>query len=118
MIFTQKALAYVQGFKYERDFSGSDFFNLVTVLTEGRGSCDSYSMLWAIILAHADIRCGMMVSPKFGHAMGLADIEGIGARFEALGTRWLVAETTDKIDIGLIDQEMSDPAYWFGVIFE
>jgi hypothetical protein len=118
LIFAQKALLYVQGFTYERDAEGSDFFNLVTVITEGRGSCDSYSMLWAIILAHADIRSGIMVSPLYNHAMGLADIEGAGARFEAYGTKWLVAETTDKIDIGLIDQDMSDPADWFGVIFE
>jgi hypothetical protein len=118
MIFAQKALSYIHNFSYDRSSDGSDFFNLVTVITEGRGSCDSYSMLWAIILAHADIRSGIMVSPQYNHAMGLADIEGAGARFEAYGVKWLVAETTDKINIGLIDQDMSDPAYWFSVIFD
>jgi hypothetical protein len=75
-------------------------------------------MLLAIILTHVDIRSGIMVSPVHNHAMGLVDIEGTGARFEAYVTKWLVAETTAKIDIGLIDQSMSDLADWFGVIFE
>jgi hypothetical protein len=118
LIFAQKALAYVQDFTYERDINGSDFLNLVNVIIEGRGNCDSYSVLWAIILAHANIRSGIMVSPQYSHAMGLADIEGTGARFDAYGTKWLVAETTDKVNIGLINQDMSDPADWFGVIFE
>ena len=118
LVFAKKALSYVQGFQYERDLTGSDFFNLVTVITEGRGSCDSYSMLWAILLAHADIRSGIMVSRQYAHAMGLADIEGTGARFDAYDTRWLVAETTDKVDIGLIAQDVSDPGFWLGVTFD
>jgi hypothetical protein len=116
--FAQRALTHIQGFKYERDFSGSDFLNLVSAITESRGDCDSRAMLWAIILGHADIRAAMMVSRHYGHAMGLADIAGAGARFEAHGTRWLVAETTDRVDIGLIAQDVSETRYWLGIIFE
>ena len=116
--FAQTALTFIQGFEYERNFEGSDFTNLVTAVTEGRGDCDSRAMLWAIILFHAEIRAAMMLSPQHGHAMGLADIAGVGARFEAHETKWLVAETTAKIDIGLIAQEMSDPEAWFGIIFD
>jgi hypothetical protein len=116
--FAQKSLDYVQGFEYERYPSGSDFLNLVTTLTQGRGDCDSRSMLWAMILACADMRAAMMVSPWYQHAMGLAEIDGAGARFEAYGTKWLVAETTDKVDIGLIEQDVSDLQYWIGIIFE
>jgi hypothetical protein len=75
-------------------------------------------MLWAIILAHADIRAAMMVSRNYSHAMGLADIIGTGARFEAHGIQWLVAETTANVDIGLIAQDTSDPAHWLGILFE
>jgi hypothetical protein len=116
--FAQRALYFVQGFEYKRDVNGSDFVNLVSAVTERTGDCDSRSMLWAIILSHVDIRAAMMVSPQYDHAMGLADIEGNGARFEHSGTKWLVAETTANVDIGLIDKEQSDPRYWFGVIFE
>ena len=116
--FAQRALAFVQGFSYERHPEGSDFVNLVTAITEGRGDCDSRAMLWAIILCEADIRAAMMISPQHSHAMGLADIPGSGARFDAYETRWLVSETTANVDIGLIAQDQSDPAAWFGIIFE
>ena len=116
--FAQRSLDYVQGFIYERNFEGSDFLNLVTAVVQGRGDCDSRSMLWAMILACADIRSAMMVSRQYSHAMGLAEIDGAGARFEAYGTKWLVAETTDKVDIGLIAQDLSDPQHWIGIFFE
>jgi hypothetical protein len=114
----QKALTFVQSFKEERDTSGSDFVNLVSAVTEGRGDCDSRVMLWAIILAQADIRAAMMVSREYSHAMGLADIAGAGARFETHGTKWLVAESTAHVDIGLIAQDQSNIEAWLGVVFE
>jgi len=115
--FAEKALAFVQGFSYERDLEGSDFVNLVTAVIEGRGDCDSRSMLWAMLLEQADIPSAIMVSRVHSHAMGLADVPGGGARFETGGKKWLVAETTDKIGIGLISADKSDIASWLGVIF-
>jgi len=116
--FARKALSFVQGFKYERNLEGSDFVNMVTAVTQGRGDCDSRAMLWAVILSKADIRAAMMVSRKHSHAMGLADIGGQGARFEAYGTKWLVAETTADVDIGLIAQNINDAESWLGIVFE
>jgi hypothetical protein len=115
--FAEKALAWVQGFTYERDLSGSDFVNLVSALTEGRGDCDSRAMLWAMILTEADLPAAMMVSRDYSHAMGLADIAGSGASFETGGIKWLVAETTKKVGIGLISQDMSDSTHWLGILF-
>jgi hypothetical protein len=112
-----RALAWVQSFTYERDLMGSDFVNLVSAVTEGRGDCDSRAMLWALILAQADIPAAIMVSREHSHAMGLADIAGTGARFEAEGTKWLVAETTTKVALGLIRQDLSAVESWLGVIF-
>ena len=116
--FAQKVLAFTQGFQYERDLKGSDFINLVSAVTEGKGDCDSRAMLFAIILAHAEIKSGIMLSHHYSHAMGLADIAGSGARFDSDGVKWLVAETTAKIDIGLIDQQQSSPQHWFAILFE
>jgi len=117
-VFAQKILSFTQGFEYQRDLSGSDFLNLVTAVTEGKGDCDNRAMLFAIILAKVNIRSAIMLSHHYSHAMGLADLQGTGARFESYGTKWLVAETTAKIDIGLISQTESDPQYWFAIIFE
>ena len=116
--FAQKALTFVQGFAYERNFKGSDFVNLVTSITKGECDCDSRAMLWAIILAKANIRSAMMVSREYSHAMGLADIAGAGARFESKGTNWLVAETTANVDIGRIAQNQSNTDAWLGIVFE
>ena len=116
--FAARALRFVQGFEYERDLAGSDFVNLVTAVTEGKGDCDSRAMLWATILNQADIPAAMMVSRDYSHAMGLADIAGSGARFEAGGVQWLVAETTGKVGVGLISQDMSNTKLWLGVLFE
>jgi len=107
----------VQGFAYERDLEGSDFVNLVTALSEGRGDCDSRSMLWAMFLEQANIPSAIMVSRNHSHAMGLADVPGAGARFDSGGKKWLVAETTDKVGIGLISADKSDIASWLGVTF-
>ena len=116
--FAGMALSLVQGFLYERDFDGSDFVNLVSAVTEGRGDCDSRAMLLAVILAQANIPSAIMVSRHYSHAMGLTDVPGPGARFESGGVRWLVAETTANVDIGLIAQDKSDVGHWLGVLFE
>jgi hypothetical protein len=114
----KKALKWVQGFRYERDLMGSDFVDLVSAVTEGRGDCDSRALLWAIILAQANIPSSIMVSREYSHAMGLAELPGAGARFEAGGKKWLVAETTARVDIGLVGSDMSDIAGWIAVLFE
>jgi len=116
--FAERLLRWVQTFYYERDFEGSDFVNLVSAATEGRGDCDSRAMLWALILRQANIPSGIMVSRHFGHAMGLAELPGSGARFEVNGRPFLVAETTADVGIGLIDQGMSAGEHWLGIIFE
>ncbi|MDR2501092.1 MAG: hypothetical protein LBD37_08465 [Treponema sp.] len=113
-----QALQWVQSFQYERDLMGSDFVNLVSAAIEGRGDCDSRSLLWAIILNHANIPAAVMVSREYSHAMGLADIPGQGARFTLENKQWLVAETTAKVDLGLIAAQQSVLDKWIGVSFE
>jgi hypothetical protein len=113
-----KALDWVQTFNYERDFKGSDFVNLVSAAFEGRGDFDSRSLLWAIILEQANVPAAMMVSREYSHAMGLADLTGSGARFTMESKQWLVAETTRDVALGLIRQDVADPAKYLGVTFE
>jgi hypothetical protein len=119
--FAQKALDWVQNFKYERDLMGSDFVNLVSAVQDGRGDCDSRAMLWAIILEQAAIPSAIMVSREFAHAMGLADLEGEGARFPFkegnTEYRWLVAETTAPVAIGRIGENVSEITKWLGIMF-
>jgi hypothetical protein len=115
--FAGKALEWVQTFVYERDPDGSDFVNLVSAALEGRGDCDSRAMLWAILMQQANIPAAIMVSAEYSHAMGLGDLAGAGARFELAGKKWLVAETTARVGLGLIDQKMSNIEGWLGIVF-
>jgi hypothetical protein len=116
--FANSLLQWVQSFKYERDLLGSDFVNLVSAVQEGRGDCDSRALLWALILNQADIQACIMVSREFSHAMGLADLPGPGAHFTVDGKQWLVTETTAKVSIGLIGEEVSDISGWLGIVLE
>ncbi len=108
-------LKWVQTFKYERDPKGSDFVNPLTAAFEKRGDCDSRALLMAILLKHDGVDSIVMVSEVYSHAMAAIDAEGEGARFPFDNKKWLVAETTAKVDIGRIGQSVSDPANWLGV---
>jgi hypothetical protein len=79
---TESLLSWIQDFTYERNLMGSDFIDLVTAATEGRGDCDSRSLLLAALLQHSDISAGIMVSRDYGHAMALVQVDGSGARFD------------------------------------
>ena len=116
--FAEQVLSWVQSFEYQRDLIGSDFLNLISAAVEGRGDCDNQAMLWAIVLRKAGIPSAIMVSRYYGHAMGLADLSGPGARFELGGQRMLVAETTAPVSIGLIAEDVSATEHWLGIIFE
>ena len=116
--FAGQVLNWVQSFNYERDLLGSDFLNLVSAAVEGRGDCDNRAMLWATVLRQAGIPSAMMVSRHYSHAMGLAELPGSGARFELGGQRLLVAETTARVSIGLIAEDVSGTDHWLGIVFE
>jgi hypothetical protein len=117
--FAEKALAWVQSFTYERDLMGSDLVNLVSAAVEGRGDCDSRALLWALLLQRNNVPAAIMVSKDYSHAMGLADLEGSGARFDlSEDKRWIVAETTAIVPLGLIGEKVSDPQHWLGISFE
>ena len=116
--FADQALQWVQSFNYERDLQGSDFVNAVSAAIDGRGDCDSRAMLWAIVLKQANIPSAIMVSRSYSHAMGLADLPGPGAHFEFEKKKYLVAETTARVSIGLIGETVSDISEWIGIDFE
>ena len=110
-----RLLAWTQGFKYERDPSGSDVVNPLTSAVEGRGDCDSRALLLAILTRHDNGDALLLVSAKHSHALAAFDAEGPGARFPYGGKGWLIGETTDDVDIGLIDATMANPADWMAV---
>ncbi|HCM29033.1 MAG TPA: hypothetical protein DIC34_21270 [Treponema sp.] len=116
--FAEGVLGWTQSFAYERDLLGSDFVDLVSAATEGRGDCDSRALLAAILLQRANIDAAIMVSKEYGHAMLLADLDGEGARFTFENRKWMVGETTAKVPFGMIGKNVADPMKWLGILFE
>ncbi len=115
--YAEALLAWVQGFRYERDPKGSDVVNPISAAFESRGDCDSRALVMAILLRRENIRSILMISLEYEHALAAIDAPGAGARYPFLGKNWLVAETTAKVGIGLVDQTQADPASWIGVDF-
>lgn len=110
-------LKWVQGFEYERLNTLSDCLTPLRAAVESRGDCDSRGLLYTILLHHYGIDAILMVSSVYKHSIAAVQIEGPGARFPFSEKRYLVAETTDQVDIGLIDQSMSNTKAWIGIDF-
>jgi hypothetical protein len=111
----RRVLAWVQGFHYERNFGGIDFVIPLTAAFEQKGDCDSRAMVMDIILERLGIDCILMVSREYSHAMVGVDVPGGGQRFTFNGKAWLVAETTARVRIGMIDSTQADFSKWLGV---
>lgn len=114
----KELLAWVQGFEYQRDTKTSDFVSLPAVLSGEKGSdCDSRSMLLAILLRQMNMDTVMFVSPIYSHAMLGINLNLPGAKIEVNGTEYLVGETTDSVELGLVAEEMSVTENWLPIVF-
>ncbi|MBN2874888.1 MAG: hypothetical protein JXM71_07325 [Spirochaetales bacterium] len=110
-------LSWVQNFEYERDPKGSDVVNPISAAFEARGDCDSRALVLSILLERENVDTILLVSLEHSHALSAIDAPGPGARFPYKERKWLVAETTAKVDIGLIDAAQSSIDSWLPVEF-
>jgi hypothetical protein len=110
-----RILEWLQGAEYQRTASLSDLLNASACLVQFAGDCDSLGITYAIILHHLGFDAILMASVEYAHAMVGVDVAGEGARFPFQGREWLVAELTDEVGIGQIEQSMSDIGGWIGV---
>ncbi len=109
-------LEWLQGFGYERrQWTVSDLISPIRAVLDHTGDCDARALIFVSLLEHAGIDAVLMVSRRHAHAMGACDVSGPGARFPFEEKRYLVAELTDRVELGLIAQDMADPAGWLGV---
>jgi len=115
--YASALLSWVQGFKYERDPEGSDVVNPISAAFESRGDCDSRALVMSILLRRENIRSILMISLQHEHALAAVDAPGTGARFPFRKINWLVAETTARVGIGMVDAAQADPASWIGIGF-
>ena len=112
-----RLLAWLQGFGYSRTGTIADFSPPLTALREYSADCDSLALLYIILLRYYGIDAILMVSAEYSHSMAAVDVAGQGARFPFKERGWLVAEMTEKVEIGRINAAMADPAKWLGIEF-
>jgi hypothetical protein len=105
-------LSWIQGFTYQRTGTLADFLSPLDVVISGAGDCDSRAILYDILLDHLGYRTMLFVSERFSHALAGVNIDRQGASMSVDGTRYIVAEMTAAVAIGLIDSSMADPTAW------
>lgn len=111
----QAVLSWLQGFAYDRKGGLTDISTPWQTITAAAGDCDSRSLVYLAILEQLGIGGILMVSAPYSHGMAALDLEGQGARFPFEGKAWLVAELTDKVNLGMIAGDKADPNQWIGV---
>jgi hypothetical protein len=105
-------LAWIQGYQYKRTGTLSDFLSPLSSVASAAGDCDSRAMLYDLILDHMGIDAILLVSVRFSHALAGVLLDRPGAVFAFQGRKYLVAEMTEKVDIGLIAKDMADGSAW------
>ncbi len=113
----ERLLRWLQGFEYRRLDTMSDCLSPLKAAVGHIGDCDSRGLLYVILLHYFDIDALLMVSSVYSHGMVAVDIGGEGARFPYEDKKYMVAETTDDVDIGRIDRNMSNIDAWIGIDF-
>lgn len=110
-----RLLDWLQEFEYARIGTLSDLQSPTSSLMTRTGDCDALALIYIILLHHMDFDAILMVSNQYAHALAAVDVEGAGARYEYEGTQYLVAELTVDVELGMIHQDMADPAGWIPV---
>ncbi len=110
-------LGWIQTFEYIRTGTLSDFMSPIDTVIEAAGDCDSRALLYIILLEYNGIDGILMVSSEYSHSLAGVAVEGRGAHYYHDGSEYLIAETTDNVSIGLIDQSMADSSKWMGITF-
>jgi hypothetical protein len=108
-------LQWIQGFSYSRTGTLSDLLSPLIAVYRNKGDCDSRALLYIIFLHQMGVDAILLVSARFSHSLVGVDILGKGARYSYEKKNYLLAELTERVDIGLIPQDMADPSGWIPV---
>lgn len=111
----QKVLSWLQSLAYDRKGGLTDLSTPWQTLKEGKGDCDSKSLLYLALMEQLGVKGILMVSAPYSHGMAALDLPGQGARFPYADKGWLVAELTDQVNLGMIAGDKADPNQWIGV---
>ncbi|MDA3852002.1 MAG: hypothetical protein PF447_12140 [Spirochaetaceae bacterium] len=116
--FIKEVLKWLQDFEYSSSNTFSDLLSPITAAVEGRGDCDSLSLIYLMILDYFDIPGVLIVSEEYSHAMAAVEYNFPGASLNYNDKKYVVAELTDKVEIGQIPSSMADLDKWQIISFE
>jgi hypothetical protein len=112
---SEKLLAWIQDFDYYRTGTVSDLTSPTVCAIMNAGDCDSRALLFVILLHYSNIDAVLLVSTQYSHSAAGVLVEGDGAVIEFQGLQYIYAEVTDKVGLGLVPQDMANPAGWLPV---
>ena len=110
-------LNWIQNFKYSRVETFSDLLSPISAVSNEEGDCDARGLAFSIILKHLGIDSLLLVSWQYKHSISAVDVPGDGARYPFEEKTFIVAETTEVVDMGMIPQSMSEGEKWIPVSF-
>ncbi|MBI9096849.1 MAG: hypothetical protein JEY91_00155 [Spirochaetaceae bacterium] len=110
-------LNWIQNFKYTRVDTFSDLLSPISAVSNEEGDCDARGLAFSIILKHLGIDSLLLVSWQYKHSISAVDVPGDGARYPFEEKTFIVAETTEVVDMGMIPQSMSEGEKWIPVSF-
>ncbi len=107
-----RILSWIQGFEFKRTGTLADFLSPLSVAASAAGDCDSRAILYDAILEHLGLDAILLVSVKYAHALAAVALDRDGAAFVLDGKKYIVAEMTEPVDIGMISKDMADAKEW------
>ncbi len=108
----EMVLSWLQEFEYGSSDSFSDLLAPVKVLLNRTGDCDALGLVYCSIMNSMGIPSLLMVSYIYSHSMSAVLVDDGGAGFLYNEDRYVVAELTKKVKLGMISQDMADMKNW------
>lgn len=105
-------LSWLQDFEYGSIDRFSDLLAPLSVLLQRKGDCDALGLVYCRLMDELGIPSVLMTSHVYSHAMAALKLDEKGAGVFYKGERYVVAEMTKKVDLGLIGSEMADANNW------
>ncbi|MBN2657503.1 MAG: hypothetical protein JXR86_10605 [Spirochaetales bacterium] len=110
-------LNWIQNFKYISSGTFSDLLSPIHTVSNEEGDCDARGLSYSIMLRHLDIDSILLVSWQYKHSISAVNVSGDGARYPLGDESYLVGETTEVVDLGMIPQSMAEGEKWIPVVF-
>jgi len=110
-------LNWIQNFKYTSSGTFSDLLSPISTVSNEEGDCDARGLSYSIMLRYLGIDSILLVSWQYKHSISAVNIPGDGARYPLGDVSYLVGETTEVVDLGMIPQSMADGEKWIPVVF-